>query len=71
MKYEDDVLVDAWASGLYFKTYEKAEKWLLDFVGENSERYYLEEGYFSDVYKCIVANVVMEANISEIGEFEE
>ncbi|WBF53787.1 hypothetical protein [Macrococcoides canis] len=69
MKYDDGVLTDAWSSDCYFKSHEQAEKWLLNFVGDNSERYFPEERYLSDGYKCIVDNVVMEANILELAEF--
>lgn len=67
MKYEDDVLTDAWTSEDYFKTECDAKRWLL--VPRVGDEQFIQNGIFEHHYKNEKDGIRLEAEIKYMYEF--
>lgn len=67
MKYEDDVLVDAWTSEDYFKTDSSAKRWLSMADGEDGV--FEADTMINNCYEYKKDKVRLKAKIIYIHEF--
>lgn len=67
MKYEDDVLTDAWTSEDYFKTEFDAKRWLL--LPDGKDKNFVQDEMFENHYKIEKDNIRLEAEIKYVYEF--
>lgn len=67
MKYEDDILVDAWTSEDYFKTEFDAKRWLL--LPDGEDKQFIQNEIFENHYKNEKDGIRLEAEIKYIHEF--
>lgn len=65
MKYENDVLVDAWTSEDYFKTEFDAKGWLLS----GGDDKFVQDEMFENHYKYEKDGIRLEAEIKYMYEF--
>lgn len=67
MKYEDDILVDAWTSEDYFKTEREVKIWLL--APRLGDEKFIQNTIFKDHYRSEKNGVRLEADIKYVDEF--
>lgn len=67
MKYEEDILVDAWVSEDYFKTEFDAERWLL--LPDGEDKNFVQDEMLENHYKYEKDNTRIEAEIIYIHKF--
>lgn len=67
MKYEDDILVDAWTSTDYFKTEFDAKRWLL--MPDGTDEKFVQDDMFENHYKNEKDGIRLEAEIKYVYEF--
>ena len=66
MKYENDILVDAWTSEDYFKTEFGAERWLTQFDGDDV---FEPDAMMNNCYEYKKGDIRIEAEIKYVYEF--
>lgn len=67
MKYEDDVLTDAWTSEDYFKTECDADRWLTQYDGQ--EGVFEPDAMTNNCYEYKKDDIRIEAEIKYVYEF--